>query len=62
MKMRRSFVLFLVLSMVLGACAKLPPGASPTPTPEAGLPTPVLVLTQAPDVEKEAQAYRTPEI
>ncbi|HQK03634.1 MAG TPA: penicillin-binding transpeptidase domain-containing protein [Anaerolineaceae bacterium] len=55
--MRRSFVLFLVLSMVLGACAKLPPGASPTPTPEAGLPTPVLVLTQAPDVEKEAQAY-----
>ncbi|MBP7032306.1 MAG: hypothetical protein KBB13_06300, partial [Anaerolineaceae bacterium] len=58
MKIRRNLVLFLVLTFVLGACAKLPAtGSAPSATPESGLPTPVLALTQAPDVEKEAQAY-----
>lgn len=57
MKMKRILMLFLVFTLLLGACAKLPAAGTPTATAESGLPTPVLALTQAPDVESEAKDY-----
>jgi len=57
MNMKRTLMLFLVFALVLGACAKLPATEAPTPTPESGLPTPVIALSQVPDAESAARAY-----
>ncbi len=57
MKMKRILMLFLVFTLLLGACAKLPAAAA---YGHSGIRTAyalVLALTQAPDVESEAKDY-----
>jgi len=54
--MKKNAILFLCLALVLSACnGNVSPTSSATPT--SGLPTPIIDVSQAPDVEEAARAY-----